>query len=56
MIVKYKNVSGYLLHFETVNGGVDMASVILLDAETNIKYSFRCFTKDLEVVKDEENI
>lgn len=55
MILKYKNVKGYLIHFETANGGVDMARVILQDVDTMIQYRFNCYTKDLEVVTNENN-
>ena len=55
MKIRYKNVEGYLIHYETVNEGVDMAKIILLDADTGIQYRFNCFVKDLKVVKYEED-
>lgn len=55
MILKYKNVKGYLIHFEIANDTVDMARVILQDIDTLIQYRFNCYTKDLEVVSNEIN-
>ena len=55
MILKYKNVKGYLIHFEIANDNVDMARVILQDIDTLIQYRFNCYTKDLEVVSNEVN-